>query len=473
MTRKFILWSLNQSSQMIEDNWQDIASLFGNDNIELGNNASFYTPDTIQAVNSTHVYPKHRLMLETDGYVTGTLNLEEYFAPICLKTIGLDSYLPDGLMDGSDSGRLSAIRSSNYPFRSVDDTGLASQFWKTPLAVSPIQKMQMKTAYGFGYYRLLHQYLNRTENTGKKHILIGYSQGGLVARYLNYLDQAVYKKHHIAGVITIGSPNWGSPLANPYNSNNVSTILFSILNKYAHNPGLFSDVIRALITNLIPAFPTIGNIATLVDYLDSTIADCLTKPPSPNIDTLITMRKWLSGMYPVPKGWRTAFSDLSMLNYDNPESVLSLVNDTPSYHSQSKTGYYGAVVNTNNQVNDLLKAMIPGFPVIPQLPILADISDMYQGVMKEMESSKVAFENKQRFTSFFQARDKAASMLENWKPNTARRHDFVVPSAYQILHDKGDGGYLGNQFSDTNHLSGTQNCYSQLRELLKTLAQKG
>jgi len=74
--------------------------------------------------------------------------------------------------------------------------------WFAPIAVrlslrqeaeDRFRRPHMTTPPGVGYYELLEQHPNN--------ILIGYSQGGLVARYLAFLDRHVFKKNIITGFL--------------------------------------------------------------------------------------------------------------------------------------------------------------------------------------------------------------------------------------------------------------------------------
>src|SRR5881397_1068633 len=144
----------------------------------------------------------------------------EYFVPIPLKCIGGKYRNPNS---AGDSALLQAITAA-YPNQFGD--GEFGKWWtesarlKAPHVPDSL-KPQMMTPTGVGYYELIEKHENN--------ILIGYSQGGLVARYLAFLDRYVFRRHKILAVFTVSSPNYGSPLGNPANQNFVTAGLLEVL----------------------------------------------------------------------------------------------------------------------------------------------------------------------------------------------------------------------------------------------------
>lgn len=477
---KYILWSLNQSSGLIDRLWNEkgnknISSLFQHygKSIELGNNGMFYA--STKWTGSMH-YPQHRLMLETDGFVRGPNNIEEYFVPITLKCIG-NSPTPIGdlFLENVDSELLKKIKQNNFPYSlsNFDE----NEFWDSPAPINPIQKMQMATSLKRGYLHLLYDYLQlpKHQGKGKKHILVGYSQGGLVARFIQYLDRYVYRTHIIAGVITIAAPNWGSPAANKYNLGNINNILEQIINEYIQAALPLSDAVSSYLNSAFPNATALKSVGDLVAYLDLQLTKYVKKNNSfiqvpRDLDLAITIRKWLSGLVP-HMGLNTAFNELGMTNYGNPFTVLSLVNDNNPYHEKTNTGYYGAIINTNNQAIDMASAAI-GLPLnyLPMPDVKSyfnDISNLYQSIMTDVPESINGFEDKSRYEKYQEKIVRSKSYLGN----KADSHDFVIPSANQVLHEKGPNGYLGNLISNTNHISGSKDTVEHLRKLIDQLAQ--
>lgn len=171
-------------------------------------------------------------------------------------------------------------------------------------------------------------------------------------------------------------------------------------------------------------------------------------------------------------GLNTAFNDLGMTNYGNPYSVLALVNDNNPYHEKTNTGYYGAIINTNNRAIDMASAAI-GLPLdylrMPDVKSYFNgISDLYQAIMIDVPESVNGFADKSRYEKYQEKIVRSKSYLGD----KTESHDFVIPSANQVLHEKGPNGYMGNLLSNTNHISGTKNTVEQLRTLLDQLAQK-
>lgn len=165
----------------------------------------------------------HRLMHESPG-------LDEYFVPIPIKTLGdprrfLSSSPPGGLHVDVEGRRIlqEILGSPKNPYFDPAQDAWLGEYWqtgqRTHLAAYPRVRMNTAPAERCGYYELLAEYSAAHDDCG--HILVGYSRGGLVARYLAYLDHHVFKRKIIRGVISVGSPNFGSPLANEYNDYSV------------------------------------------------------------------------------------------------------------------------------------------------------------------------------------------------------------------------------------------------------------
>jgi hypothetical protein len=165
-----------------------------------------------------------------------------------------------------------------------------------------------------GYRGLYELIVEAADKTGPG-VLIGYSQGGLVARFLAYMDELLMPptKRCIAGVITVQTPNHGSPLANGHPANVQSVDgLFSILTSVAGYPIGPVDVamnvrdpattamLRAIVRGVPAAAGSHANIsmpALLFEagIADATVADataCLARASRAGWST--PHREWIS-----------------------------------------------------------------------------------------------------------------------------------------------------------------------------------
>src|SRR5438093_1709401 len=268
----------------------------------------------------------------------------EYFVPIPLKCIGGKYRNPNS---AGDSALLQAITAA-YPNQFGD--GEFGKWWtesarlKAPHVPDSL-KPQMMTPTGVGYYELIEKHENN--------ILIGYSQGGLVARYLAFLDRYVFRRHKILAVFTVSSPNYGSPLGNPANQNFVTAGLL--------------EVLASLVSFHKARFPTLyGKIDANVSFdafyealkaaRQDAEPDEKAKPTLPAheaLPLLDTAVKWLSGLH---GDTNTAFGEIGTNNFAKDLSVLSLVDD-PNRPPQV---YTGSVISANSDLNEILRSLVLG-----------------------------------------------------------------------------------------------------------------
>ncbi len=243
--------------------------------------------------------------------ISNLLPDEEYFVPIAIKCLG-KSWTPSN--DMTDEGRRIIREMYRLYF---DRWGFPSweSFWDGSGSFR-----NMQTEKGEGYYDLIR----KRHKEGDKHILIGYSQGGVVARFLAFLDEYIYGQKLIDAVITIASPLQGSPLADPYHRETVTDAIikillgmFSFYENYGTTPGYknvlgflstidFQDVYR-LLSLWIEDSRRLAGIssyyATIASYLG-------------------TFQKWLSGL---TGNRESAFWELSPARLLSPFSVLGLI----------------------------------------------------------------------------------------------------------------------------------------------------
>src|SRR5207248_1095447 len=171
-------------------------------------------------------------------------------------------------------------------------------YWKpNPKAVFP--NLTMVSPLGHGYYKALQDYTRA--NPGFRHVLVGYSQGGLVARYLAYIDEYLFDNALIDGVITIDSPNFGSPLGRAANADNVVQCLSLVLAGIGQLDAASFPETEAMIRSLTGA-PHQLSLPLILELLDKPLLEfrmlgATKMAKNPRVfDFLETARKWLSGL---------------------------------------------------------------------------------------------------------------------------------------------------------------------------------
>ena len=206
---KYVIWTLNAAENLINEKILNIN--FDNGKFLCGNRFKYD-----QNNKKSKIDLPHNLMPET-----------EYFVPIAAKCLGdrlSDEYI-NSCKDKNVKTKLINIIKYFYPIWSQEKKRkkykigkIYRSFWEIgsgPYRLDPDKSSMMLTQNWIGYYDILKEAFIKT---GRKNVLIGYSQGGLVARYLCWLSEYLFKEDIIEAVITVQSPNFGSPLANSGNA---------------------------------------------------------------------------------------------------------------------------------------------------------------------------------------------------------------------------------------------------------------
>lgn len=493
MSQKIVIWTLNRATDLIQGHRNDIVQIFKNQGLDCEWGARENDPGTSE-------FP-YQLMYESKD----DQDVDEYFVPIPLKCIGKRAWtyqtdkttVPESgraILDGI----LAAPRYSYFTDKSLFDA-----FWQkgksdpVPPALQVIDetikevfgRVRMKTEDAQGYYEILEQY------SDAKHILIGYSQGGLVARYLAFLDEYVFQKNIIAGVITIASPNYGSPLANPKNGNTIAKGIIEIADiaqkawvvKVARQ---LDKTLDTIINKLVsPHFQT-DSYPQLYQLIQTQYQKRMEKPSaSPakkdRLTSLLkTAIKWLSGL----QGYSfSAFDDLDIQNYDEPYSVLALVNK-PDYGIKST--YMGAVLTGNNTTAGIFASLIP---IRFLKPLIQRIIGVAPPLRKRIQKYDHTYKT-QIMTEGEESRESSsplvAAITTNYNQGTtvkykegealaipAQAHDFVIPTASQALPNANT--LLGHRINlKANHNNGKdlksgpgQQNWDYIEELLDLMAK--
>jgi len=420
---KVTVWTLNRATELIRPD--DFTYAFGP---TQGNKSIGWNFGAREGC-------RHRLMFEGDPKKADST--EEYFVPIAAKCIG--RRYKDTL--SGEAGRLLKGIRENYGFFASDEA--LGAYWQK--RKGPIGNVQMSTPALTGFYDLLPKDGNN--------VLVGYSQGGLVARYLAFLDEYVFGENRIAGVITIQSPNHGSPFAHSRNKDRITRGLVKVLMQLISlDPKRF-----ALLGNQLMSLP-FGTLYALITnaLTDLLVRDELNPQEAGLADGARSALKWLSGLQPLE--FATAFDDLGAEKYAQEFSVLSLVHRYPLKRIVS-----GAVVGTNNKLDSI------AFSVLGALyGAGSSVKPLGYDLKTNLEAASATFAD----TIMADAWDEiplrpagAPDPVEYLKcyendyvirnaTVLTRAHDFVIPSISQLLeHDHRSVGNLVNQ--EATHLSGS------------------
>lgn len=289
---------------------------------------------------------------------------DEYFVPIPVKCIGdprggLERLGPRFSGGGGKAAATELLAGFPQYFQQNGESSW-QKYWTLTGTTGMFTKPGAAGAVGYkGFYELL---VEAADKTGPA-VLIGYSQGGLVARFLAYLDELLMPpdRRCVAGVITVQAPNHGSPLANRDVANvaSVSDGLFSILTGVAGFPitpvdGLLgarnaatSAVLRAIVRGAPAANGLQADLRILAELFQAGVDDARANKKPDNFPA--TARKWLSGLLPQPIA--TAFCDLDPMNLDKASTVLGRVHRSPLAET-----WHGAVIGTDNKIDDFVAA---------------------------------------------------------------------------------------------------------------------
>ena len=409
---------------------------------------------------------------------------DEYFVPIPVKCIG------------DPAGFMSRLGPRFSATGAVAAQQLIADFpqYFTPTSGGPWRGYWTKTGTvgmftapsgpgrpdGFkGFYEILVDAVDKY-NAGPA-VLVGYSQGGLVARFLAYMDELFMPldKRCVAGVVTVQAPNHGSPLANadPANVNSISDGLFSILTGVAgypispvdvqmkvHDPAT-SAMLRAIVRGSPTAKGSQADIHIPALLLEAAVSDAGTNKKSENFPA--TARKWLTGLLPAPSpAPPTAFCDLDPRNLDKPSTVLGRL-----HRFSLKDTWHGAVMGSDIRVNDLLAAgrnwlvrlairCVPGWLGVADT--LAAIEKPWgQICMDETVSGAAMAPEESRVALAYMAGVRVFGTGTKSVKVLPRAHDFVIPSVSQAMHlfDDPQGPrppkFLGNALNPKGtHISG-------------------
>jgi hypothetical protein len=427
---KVKIWTMNAAADLMKESAWDLNWIFGWDNWEYGFRKDAKGNDTNQ------------LMLE-----------EEYFVPLAVKCIG--RYFD------SDSDELKKVK-KYYHSKGQKNY---KKFWTEGCGLDCLSRMFTKDFKG--YYEML-------KDAGRNHILIGYSLGGLTARYLAWMDEYVFGDRIIKGIITISSSNYGSPLANVQNKESaIDCILKSLWAMFSFTGDYFTDIIRYSQEKV--------DFKNIMDIIEKMNRGLLQMPISDKAkrslkEFLSTSSKWLGGLSRDPNN---AFFDLDINNLNAPYSMISLVNK----HLPKKI-YYGSIISSDNKVQGVIHSFvrekfsflvslfvnrfIDGLKLLdsPMQKNFAEVNEVYKNeVLKE--DDKTIHSGNEDIRKVIE-RYEIGSAEIGLKPKT---HDFIMPSSYQVLDGEAGSKYFLDNIVNphANHNSGKSLLFRGGRENYKRI----
>lgn len=409
----------------------------------------------------------------------GHLLHDEYFVPIPVKCVGdpRGSFWQEIVTTPASQVRLEAIEDAlraRFPHAWARETGPQG----FTLACSVHDPCRAKDQVGghfgdvtmnladrrVGYYEILRQ---ATLQTGAKNVLVGYSQGGTVARYLVFLDEQLARRGSgcIHGVVTVHAPNCGSPLASSVKDADVSTAALAIvlaLLKWLPDGAVPGDGTRSDDTVWKFLFEA-GATAKVVPFMNALLDAEIARASDGDEKKLLVWRaarKWLSGLSGLPD---LAFWDLDPQRLVEPGSVLHSIVTCPI-----EAAFRGAVIGTSNQLTNLIELLLSsqgftekmlGVLFRKKIDALTERPSRLYGELgltyappPDGASDAGAYENLRQ--SYASGLDGGASGLD--RPLAPFAHDFAVPSVSQLVLEPTPGPrHLGNYVNPSaSHLSG-------------------
>lgn len=403
----------------------------------------------------------------------------EYFVPIMPKCFG--KYL-----DNPPSELVGNIKdyyeneAKQLPYK---------EFWKD----DPARDYRMKTDSLMGYYEILEQ--------TAPNILAGYSQGGLVARYLYWLDKYVFKKNVVSAVITVSPADFGSPLANRDNKDEIFLSLFEIVKIALTGTGFGGEddrvkhkTLRQKVAAHLEEEVVMMFLKHIWEHNDKKIegTEDLTQEEKEKRAKfsafLQTLHDWLGGLNNDPNN---AFFDLNLMrmepNYSEKAAKYSVLastnNGSGADAGESDPPLYG-IMSGNNSFGDFifdiafdiirieLEKCVSTHPVLEKfvewmgLDLTGKPISLGQGELeKRIEQIDYVYNNKimREYPTKPLTNKIVKEVIAGHETGVAdpeipaKDQDFIIPSAYQLNTDT-SGALLPGQSElnpEANHLSGS------------------
>jgi hypothetical protein len=462
---RYTLWCLNRVANWDRDRLARALAVrrfwTSKHDVQLGSRARFDRDAAWEATRGAGV-----LMHEEQA-------CDEYFVPIAVKCIGD----PDGFlarlgdrMSAEGRRRFEALRTDFARYFAFADT-LGGElpwhsYWEPFPMSNPLWKVGMFTrtdgaAPCAGLYEIV---ASEARDHNRQAILVGYSQGGLVARFLAWMDEQLIAPDHraIAGVVLVQTPNHGSPLCDPDNADNVSAGLLGVLAGLGGFPivGAADPHTRAAIDSLVAGRAPGGSplwhfgVGAVCRILDAAIEDTPASEPD-RCDILRTARKWLTGL--LREKVFTAFDDLDPTGLDDPRTILGRLATMPLTRT-----FHGAIVGADTSLDDLV---LEGRNCLVRWVVRHVVARRWFAAVED-SYARIAMDEASAGVPHGRLHSKLAELYRSgFKDRSAGlelppfAHDFVIPAVSQALYPLVPPGapdfFLGNALNArATHVSG-------------------
>jgi len=461
---KYALWCLNRVAGWDRNRLSRALAVRGSrasrHDVQLGSRARFDKHADWEASHGAGI-----LMHEDDL-------CDEYFVPIAVKCIGdPDGFLRrlGGRMTGDGVQLFNELRTDFAKYFLRPDDGRAGwrRYWEPFRLRDALAHVGMFTspkgeAPHAGLYEIV---ATEARAQGRQAVLVGYSQGGLVARFLAWMDEQLFdpKERAIAGVVLVQSPNHGSPLADTANADNVSAGLLGILVGLAGSPiaggadPQTREAIDALVTGQAPpGSPTWRfGVGAICAILDAAIRDASPQRTG-RYDLLRTARKWLTGLS--EEKILTAFDDLDPAGLDDRRTILGRLTAMPLART-----FHGAIVGADTSLDDLV---LEGRNCFVRWLVRHFVARHWFTTVEEAYA-RIAMDERAAHVPRGELHQRIATLYQTGFPSGLAgvalppfAHDFVIPSVSQALYalppppSAGDF-FLGNKLNaQATHISG-------------------
>jgi hypothetical protein len=399
---------------------------------------------------------------------------DEYFVPVPVKSLGLPhqkSEYWDNLIRPEKRDEFERILDPSVNACFGLDGGRL--YWERGPKRKPrrrrIQVRDLSETFGdvrintnkeeaIGYYEILQA----AKAQHGPNVLVGYSQGGLVANYLAYIDEHLVRPEHrcIAGVISVHGPLRGSTLGMHEIEHDVLKSLVEAVRPALELPRLLSWLLPEDVRDLV--MPLFEKDQIDIDDVDELIDLFYFKTRSEELrEILKTARKWLSGLGSAAD---LAFVDIDPLRMSQPGTVLHSLITSPLVDT-----WRGTVNGASFELAPLIRSAIG-----EGLGRLSFLEGIFMVLFREkIARAQEIIRNKtfdmmppslpNRPPELVQLhKDWGSELLpELWgfsdKTIPPRAHDFVIPTASQLLAPRLTAGekFLGSRVNpNSTHLSG-------------------
>jgi hypothetical protein len=414
----------------------------------------------------------------------------EYFVPFFVKCLGdVDGFASRNKIAPSKTDAWKAVETQYR--KAFVDAGAPIKwisYWDAP----PVGAMRMNTptvqratpreipAY-LGIYEIMKMERSQDEHA----VIVGYSQGGVVARYLAFID-SLTTTPFVKAVVTAHSPNWGSPVARYDNRQHatagaykaVAGLLGMPTPSISHQSAVFKSVglkLDELVGGLLtpptadPPGPRRMDIEAVAALLRAAIEDFDRMSPyartsnAATIDLVDTALKWTGAL---ENKFGSAFNDLSIGTISEEGRVLHDINN-----AWPETVLAGAILGGNFSLKTLVRSMVSGLATLCVDGLIGQIRENLTNAQEAWRDGPMTEHDVTKPGAHPVSTDYLTAVhvhtIDGQVMIPERSHDFLVPTTYQSLGPRWLGSapkappkpswLVGNLFNeDAAHLSGAE-----------------